>query len=124
MERLLERFGDHDEDQVALWASLVGKLRPARADQADEAIEAARRTNDMAQRIALFKQFQDIFAEEVPALLLYHPVYSFGVHDKVRGVTISKLNRPGDRFRTASDWYIATERISAGAIRQLDNSTP
>lgn len=92
--------------------------------QADETMEAARRTSDVNQRIDLLKDFQALFAEEVPALLLYHPVYSFGVHDKVRGVTISKLNGSGDRFRAASDWYIATERISTGAARRLDNSTP
>ncbi|WBL65417.1 site-specific recombinase [Thauera sp. WB-2] len=52
MERLLERFGDHDEDQVALWASLVGKLRPARADQADEAIENLRALQRLLSRRA------------------------------------------------------------------------
>lgn len=91
---------------------------------ADEAIEAARRTNDQTQRIELYRQFQAIFTEEAPALLLYHPVYTFGVESKVRGVTIGKLNRAADRFRTVSEWYVVTQRVSAGQAIRLDKSRP
>ncbi len=92
--------------------------------QADEAIEAARRTNDQTQRIELYRQFQAIFSEEAPALLLYHPVYTFGVESKVRDVTIGKLNRAADRFRTVSEWYVVTQRVSAGQAIRLDKSRP
>ncbi|MFU2487861.1 site-specific recombinase [Thauera sp. WH-1] len=37
MERLLERFGQPEQDQVALWVALVDKLRPPRATQTDKA---------------------------------------------------------------------------------------
>ncbi len=39
MERLLERFGAPEQDQVALWVALVDRLRPRRATQADIAAE-------------------------------------------------------------------------------------
>jgi site-specific recombinase len=39
MERLLERFGQRDQDQVALWVALVDKLRPPRPNQVDKATE-------------------------------------------------------------------------------------
>jgi peptide/nickel transport system substrate-binding protein len=82
---------------------------------ADEAIERARATNDRAQRRNEYIQWQHIFAEEVPALLLYHPVYSFGVRDKVRNVSIGPLNSPAERFRTIADWYIVTRRVTVGS---------
>ena len=67
---------------------------------------------------------QAVFTDEVPALLLYHPVYTFGVEDKVRSVTIGKLNRAADRFRSVSEWYIVTQRVSAGEAARLDKSRP
>ena len=43
MERLLERFGQPDQDQVALWVALVDKLRPPRPTQTDTATETCAR---------------------------------------------------------------------------------
>ena len=117
-----------DPDPYPLWHSteIEGGQNYARWNnrQADELMEAGRRTNDQAQRIELYRQFQAVFTEEAPALLLYHPVYTFGVEDKVRSVTIGKLNRAADRFRTVSEWYIVTQRVSAGQAARLDKSRP
>ena len=117
-----------DPDPYPLWHSteIESGQNYARWNNrdADEAIEAARRTNDQTQRIELYRQFQVVFTDEAPALLLYHPVYTFGVESKVRGVTIGKLNRAADRFRTVSEWYIVTQRVSAGQAIRLDKSSP
>ena len=117
-----------DPDPYPLWHSteIEGGQNYARWNnrQADEVMEAARRTNDQTQRIELYQQFQAVFTDDVPALLLYHPVYTFGVEDKVRSVTIGKLNRAADRFRTVSEWYIVTQRVSAGQAARLDKSRP
>jgi peptide/nickel transport system substrate-binding protein len=67
---------------------------------------------DQAQRAALYREFQDIFAEELPALPLFYPVYSFGVRSEVHDVTLARLNEPSDRFRTLSDWYLVTRRVT------------
>jgi len=80
--------------------------------KADEIMEQARMTVDQVQRMELYKKFQDIFAEELPALPLFHPIYSYGISKKVHGVTIGRLNEPSDRFRTIADWYVATRRIT------------
>ncbi|MEJ5198012.1 MAG: peptide ABC transporter substrate-binding protein, partial [Anaerolineae bacterium] len=61
---------------------------------ADEAIEQARSTLDLAVRRKHYVEFQRIFAREVPAILLYYPVYAFGVRDKVHGVQVGPLNEP------------------------------
>jgi len=78
---------------------------------ASEALEAARQTTDQAQRIALYRQFQEIFATEVPSLILYHPVYTYGVDRAVRRVQIGPLLDPSDRFRNIADWYVRTRRV-------------
>ncbi len=78
---------------------------------ADHLMETARRTPDLNRRIRLYHEFQHLFAEEVPGLLLYHPVYGFGVRNTIKNVTIGPLHRPGDRYRTLASWYIRTRRV-------------
>lgn len=50
MERLLERFGQPEQDQVALWVALVDKLRPPRATQTDKATENLRALGTLLAR--------------------------------------------------------------------------
>jgi peptide/nickel transport system substrate-binding protein len=108
-----------DPDPYPLWHSTqikAGQNYAGWDDRAtDEAIEKARSLNDRAARQDYYRQFQRIFAQEVPALLLYHPVYSFGVRDKVRDVQMGPLNSAADRFRSIADWYIVTKHITVGS---------
>jgi peptide/nickel transport system substrate-binding protein len=90
---------------------------------ADEVIEKARSLTDQAARKEYYAQFQRIFATEVPALLLYHPVYSFGVRNKVHDVQIGPLNSPADRFQSLAGWYIVTKRITVGGQTPKFDST-
>jgi peptide/nickel transport system substrate-binding protein len=84
---------------------------------ADEAIERARALNDRAIRRGHYVLFQRAFAAEVPALLLYYPVYTYGVRAKVHDVQIGPLNSPADRFRSIANWYIVTKRITVRSQR-------
>ena len=108
-----------DPDPYPLWHSTQIKdwaeLRAAgRTGAADEAIEKARALTDREQRRGYYIQFQRIFAEEAPALLLYYPVYTYGVRAKVHDVQMGPLNTPADRFRNIANWYIVTKRVTVG----------
>ncbi|MBC7226340.1 MAG: peptide ABC transporter substrate-binding protein [Thermoflexales bacterium] len=76
-----------------------------------EVIETARITVDPARQAVLYREFQELFADEVPAILLYQPVYTYGVDRKVQGVQMGPLMIPSDRLATISSWYIATRRV-------------
>ncbi len=78
---------------------------------ASEALEAGRITLEQPQRIAPYYTFQQIFAEELPSLVLYHPVYTYAVQDTVKNVQIPPLTTPADRFKTIEDWYLLTNRV-------------
>jgi peptide/nickel transport system substrate-binding protein len=78
---------------------------------ADEAIEVARLLADRGERAELYAQFQDIFAEEVPAFLLYQAVYTLSVDKQVRDVQIAPMHDPSGRFGNVSDWAIATREV-------------
>jgi peptide/nickel transport system substrate-binding protein len=77
----------------------------------DQLLEQGRQSTDQAERTELYRDFQDLFADEVPALLLYYPVYNYAVDEMVNGVQLSPLVDPSDRFRTISQWYIKTRRM-------------
>ena len=103
-----------DPDPYPLWSSTQAKTGQNYAGwenrRADEALEQARALPDHESRIPLYRDFQRIFADEVPALMLYYPVYTYGVRDKVRDAQMGPLNTPGDRHRSIANWYIVTKR--------------
>jgi peptide/nickel transport system substrate-binding protein len=76
-----------------------------------EIVEQARVIVNRNRRQQLYYEFQDVFAEEVPALLLYVPVYTYGVDKRIHNVQIGPLVRPSDRFRTVSEWWIVPRRV-------------
>ena len=92
--------------------------------QADELMEKGRAIVDENQRKVLYYKFQDIFAEELPALLLYYPVYTYGVSSRVHNVQIGSLNRPSERFASFADWYILTKRVPANQVPVTAPPTP
>lgn len=68
MVELLQRFGDPDEDQTALWAALVDELRPPHPSQGDKAAETLRNLTHWLERrpdllVNLRAAFQRLFRE-------------------------------------------------------------
>jgi len=105
----------YDPDPYPLWHSSQAtgtglNLSGFSNRRADEILEAARRTLDQAQRRQLYIEFQDIFAEEVPSILLYYPVYNYAVSTKVKGIRLGLMLDVADRFRDIDRWYILTRR--------------
>jgi peptide/nickel transport system substrate-binding protein len=86
--------------------------------EADSLLEEARSTHDRDQRIELYRQFQELFAYDVPSLLLYQPVYSYAVDATIHDVQVGPMNDSSDRFQTVSSWYIATQRMLLSQARE------
>lgn len=78
---------------------------------ADDLLQQARRTVDLAQRTDLYHQFQMLFMEDVPAAILYYPVYTYGIDQRLQGVQLAPMLDPSERFRNISDWFINTRRV-------------
>jgi len=87
---------------------------------ASEYIEQARVNPDFTARARLYRNFQVIFAQELPALPLYYPVYSYGVSQTVFGAQMPPLFDTSDRFLTIADWYLVTRR----ALEQTAQPAP
>lgn len=77
---------------------------------ASEYLEQARVETDLSERIRLYRNFQVIFQEQMPALLLYYPVYSYAVDREVKGVQMGPLYDPSDRLSNVNNWYLLVTR--------------
>ena len=78
-----------------------------------EVLEQARITVNREARLNLYYEFQQLFMEEVPAIPLYVPIYTYAVDTRVNGEQMGPLMRTGDRFRTISNWYVLRRRVVA-----------
>ena len=77
--------------------------------QASEYLEQARIILDPAERGRLYRNFQVRFTYEMPALPLYHPMYTYAVSEQVQGVRMGPLFDTSDRFATILSWYLYFE---------------
>lgn len=103
-----------DPDPYPFWhqAEAAGGQNYSQWDNraASEYLEQARVTADYSLRVKLYRNFQVIFAKELPALPLFVPVYSYGVDAQVQGVQVGALYEPSDRLATFTSWYLLTRR--------------
>jgi peptide/nickel transport system substrate-binding protein len=75
-------------------------------------LEQARITPDFGRRASLYKSFQHRFQSQVPALLLFYPIYNYAVDAQVQGVTIGPISDPSDRFNHITSWHLLARRGS------------
>jgi len=103
-----------DPDPYPFWhqAEATGGQNYSQWDDraASEYLEQARVTTDYTLRTRLYRNFQVVFAKELPALPLFAPVYSYGVDSQVQGVQVAALYDPSDRLATFANWYLLTRR--------------
>ncbi len=106
-------FGD--PDPYPLWHSsqIAGGQNYSSWDnrQASLLLERARNISNRGQRNDLYFEFQHTFADEVPAIVLYNPIYTYAVRPEIKNVQIAPLISPSDRFRSIADWYILTQNV-------------
>ncbi len=76
-----------------------------------EYLEQARTTPSISARTGLYHMFQKRFVDDTPALLVYHPVYSYVTNKVVNGVHMGPIIEPSDRFNGIANWYIVIRRV-------------
>lgn len=100
-----------DPDLYALWHSSrisdEGQNYASwQSRDADELLEQARLTPDPQRRAPFYAKFQDLFADQVPAILINYPIHVYGVDKRVQNVQVGPLARASDRFRTIANWSV------------------
>jgi peptide/nickel transport system substrate-binding protein len=78
-------------------------------------LEEARITTDLAVRARTYQSFQSRFADLVPALVLYVPVYNYGVNRSITNISLGALTTASDRLNTIVRWQLVAPQPVQGA---------
>jgi len=102
-----------DPDPYAFWhSSQIGQAGLNIADyinkEVDKLLEDGRLSLDFKARQEKYKKFQEIIAEDEPAIFLYSPNYIYVQSKKIKGFSIKSIILPSDRFDDIGQWYINT----------------
>ena len=102
-----------DPDPYPFWhSSQIGENGLNITDYANKKVDAlledARLTSDIEVRKEKYKKFQEIIAEEAPAIFLYSPTYTYVQSKKVKGFDVRNILIPRDRFANIEEWYVKT----------------
>jgi peptide/nickel transport system substrate-binding protein len=102
-----------DPDPYPFWhqSQVTGGQNYAKWDdrRASEYLEYARVTVDLEKRERVYHNFQVRFAQELPALPLFYPVYTYAVDSRVQGVSMGSLFDSSDRLATITSWFLRAE---------------
>ena len=108
-----------DPDPYPFWdqAQATGGQNYTQWDNrvASEYLEQARVTVDLNERAKFYRNFQIIFSQELPALPLYYPVYTYAIDRGVQGVRMGPLFDTPDRFANVTEWFLADQPAGASA---------
>ena len=108
----------YDPDPYPAWHSSQAQERGLNLagysdEYLDRVLSQARQTSDLEQRKALYREFQQIFAEEVPSILLFYPVYNYFVDKEVKGVDLGVIFEPASRFANVHQWYVKAKHTGS-----------
>jgi peptide/nickel transport system substrate-binding protein len=101
-----------DPDPYPLWHSSQafgdGRNLSSFSDaEADRLLENARLASSAAQRASDYRAFQEVYADHVPAVLLYTSTYQYVVRSDVRGLAPGLLTSLSARFSDVHRWFVA-----------------
>lgn len=104
---------DAAADPYPLWDSSQQKtsgfnLAISTLTGVDQDVEDARTTTDPAKQAKDLFDFQNIVAEQVPAIFLYQTEYLYAHPKSLRGFPSSTLVTATDRFNGLASWYLDT----------------
>jgi peptide/nickel transport system substrate-binding protein len=104
-----------DPDLYAFWhSSQMGEsglnLSNYANKEVDQLLEGARVSADLEKRKEEYKKFQEIITEDLPAIFLYSPTYTYAQSKKIKGFGVKSILIPGNRFANITDWYMKTKK--------------
>jgi len=85
-------------DNLSLWSN----------PRVDTLLSEGRALAPPTRRVELYHEFQEIFAQEVPAIPLFVPTVIYVQDASLSGVRIGRLTEPGERFWQVQEWFLRT----------------
>lgn len=102
-----------DPDPYAFWhSSQIGadgfNIANFNNKEVDELLEDARVISDMTQRQEKYNKFQEIITENIPAVFMYSPTYTYVQSNNLKGFEVNYVLYPSNRFANVDEWYLKT----------------
>lgn len=112
---LFGQFVGLDPDITVFWHSTqVGKqglnLAQYKNSDLDILLTEARKIINKEERIAKYREIQEIIKADNPVIFLYSPSYTYIQSKKVRGFSGSFINTASDRLAGISNWYVRVKK--------------
>jgi len=79
--------------------------------EADTLLESIRQTSNESERSSSLEELREVLKNDVPAIFLYAPLYTFAYDKDVQGVALKNLSLHSDRFLTLHNWFLKQERV-------------
>ena len=103
-----------DPDPYPFWHSSQVEhpgvnLASIKVRELDQLAERGRAQSDEKTRLLTYIDFQKVFLETVPGIILYTAPYTYVVANRVRGVAVEQMSAPADRFAGISNWFIRSK---------------
>ncbi len=109
-----------DPDPYPFWAESQAEAGQNYAQwrntTASEYLEQARTQPNTELRVRLYRNFQILFAEDLPSLPLFYTVYNYGMKASIMNVSIGPIYDPADRFNAVNTWYILSDTAPSQAV--------
>lgn len=105
-----------DPDQTPFWHSSevdYPGLNLARYNnkKVDDLLGKIRQATTASSTVELSAQFNQIVRDDLPAIFLYTPTYTYLQGINVRGFAATRIAHPADRFANVTDWYTNTRGV-------------
>jgi peptide/nickel transport system substrate-binding protein len=106
----------YDPDVFAYWHS--SQARPGglnfsewKSARADVSLEVARTRLDPILREARYKNFEDEWLKDSPAVALYQPRVSYAYHQNATGFEVFPLTHASERLTNVEEWTVNTRLV-------------
>ncbi|OGG86876.1 hypothetical protein A3B87_01215 [Candidatus Kuenenbacteria bacterium RIFCSPHIGHO2_02_FULL_39_13] len=104
-----------DPDLYPFWHSSQAdnnglNLANFKNSELDKLLETMRQEKDYDKQAETYIKFDAILKNELPAIFLYNPNYTYVVANKVRGIGLTRIVSPADRLNAVHQWYIKTRK--------------
>ncbi len=77
----------------------------------DRLLEEARMTEDETTRIELLTSAANTISDEVPAIFLFAPHFTYVQEKDLMVESIGRIGKPSDRFMNVEDWHARTDTV-------------
>lgn len=77
----------------------------------DEYLERLRTTTDQEVRLDSLRGINRILQEELPAVFLFVPTFTYILDDDVKAAAFSRITKPSERFANIAQWHIQSDKL-------------